>query len=299
MIRHLHVEPSSYCNASCPGCPRNGYGYPLKGFFKETNLSLSYFEDLFTKFTNINFITYCGNHGDPMMNPDIAGIVETANCSQNISTNGGIGRLETYKRLAKLNCEIIFGIDGLADTNHLYRQGVKWDNLINRVRTFVEAGGKAIWQFILFDHNKHQLYDARRLSEEMGFADFFYKDSGTDFMPVIGKDKKITHWILPANGSQQPYEFNVEDYLAMRERGDKTNLLYKAESIDCEHERGWMYINAEGELFPCCYQGFGHPDRPKYRLEDFPKLKASWSTDSCNQFCAESCGKNVTTRIDT
>ena len=299
MITNLHIEPSSFCNASCPGCPRNGYGYPLKGFFKETNLSLDYFQKLFKQFKDVQFITYCGNHGDPMMHPDIAKIVEMADCYQNISTNGSIGRLETYQRLAELNCEIIFGIDGLEDTNHLYRQGVIWQNMMKRAKTFIDAGGKAVWQFILFDHNKHQLDDAKKLSVDLGFTDFFYKDSGTDFMPVIGKDKKITHWILPANGSQQPYEFNVDQYLAMRQRGDTTNLLYKAESIDCEHERGWMYINAEGELFPCCYHGFGHPDRPKYTIADFYKLKATWSSNSCNQICAESCGKKVTSRIGT
>ena len=108
MITNLHIEPSSYCNASCPGCPRNGYGYPLKGFFKETNLHLDDFKELLKQFKDVRFITYCGNHGDPMMHPDIATIVQLADCYQNISTNGSIGRLETYKALAELNCEIIF-----------------------------------------------------------------------------------------------------------------------------------------------------------------------------------------------
>ena len=228
-----------------------------------------------------------------MMNPDIAKIVELANCYQNISTNGSIGRLETYKRLAELNCDIIFGIDGLKDTNHLYRQGVDWNKLMDRVKTFIGSGGKATWQFIPFAHNKHQVDEARALSKEMGFVNFLYKDTGRNFMPAISKDKKVTHWILPPDGSGQPYDFNVDAYLAMRERGDTTNLLYKVDSIDCEYERGWMYINAEGELFPCCYHGFGHPDRPKYTIDDFPKLKETWNTNSCNQLCAENCGKNV------
>jgi len=297
VITNLHIEPSSYCNASCPGCPRNGYGYPLKGFFKETNLHLDDFKELLKQFKGVRFITYCGNHGDPMMHPDIATIVQLADCYQNISTNGSIGRLETYKALAELNCEIIFGIDGLEDTNHLYRQGVIWSNLMQRVKTFIDAGGKATWQFIPFAHNVHQVDQARALSKQMGFTDFLYKDTGRNFMPAIGKDKKITHWILSADGSQQPYDFNVEEYLAMRQRGDTTNLLYKAETIDCEYEKGWMYVNAEGELFPCCYHGFGHPDRPKYTIKDFHKLKKTWSSNSCNQICAESCGKNVTSRI--
>lgn len=296
MITHLHIEPSSYCNASCPGCPRNGYGYPLQGLFKETNLSLGDCKKLFEKFPNIKFVTYCGNHGDPMMHPDISDIVEIAKGDQHISTNGSIGRLETYNKLARLGCVITFGIDGLEDTNHLYRQGVKWANLMERAKTFIKAGGRAKWQFILFEHNKHQLEQAKALSEQLGFDEFILRDTVRDHMPVIGKDKTISHWILPADGSGQPYHIDVDDYLKMRMTEYQTNLRYKVDEIDCEYERGWMYVNAEGELFPCCFQGFGHPDRPKYRIEDFSKLKATWQTDSCNQICAETCGKNVHTR---
>ena len=71
-----------------------------------------------------------------------------------------------YKQLARLNCTIVFGIDGLEDTNHLYRQGVKWNNLMDRVQTFISEGGKANWQFIPFEHNKHQIHDAKKLSEK-------------------------------------------------------------------------------------------------------------------------------------
>lgn len=293
MITNLHIEPSSYCNARCPGCPRNGYGYPLKGLFKETNLSLPYFKKLLAELPNIEFITYCGNHGDPMMHPDIAEIVSLGNTNQSISTNGSIGRLETYEKLAKLKCKIIFGIDGLEDTNHLYRQGVSWQKLMERVHTFIDAGGNATWQFILFDHNKHQLDQARSLSQELGFNQFFDTQAGRDYMPAIGQDKKISHWILPADGLHKPYDFDVNDYLERRMIEYQTNLSYKVDSIDCDYERGWMYVNAEGELFPCCYHGFGHPDRPKYTIDDFAKLKETWHTESCNQICAETCGKNV------
>ena len=46
IIEHLHIEASSYCNARCPGCPRNGYGYPLEGFFKEKNLGVEQLHQL-------------------------------------------------------------------------------------------------------------------------------------------------------------------------------------------------------------------------------------------------------------
>ena len=72
IIEHLHIEASSYCNARCPGCPRNGYGYPLEGFFKEKNLGVEQLHQLLNTYKDVRKILYCGNHGDPMMNPNIA-----------------------------------------------------------------------------------------------------------------------------------------------------------------------------------------------------------------------------------
>ena len=67
-VTKLHIEASSFCNARCPGCPRNAYGYPLEGFYKETHLKPEKLTELLQKFSDVQSILYCGNHGDPMMN---------------------------------------------------------------------------------------------------------------------------------------------------------------------------------------------------------------------------------------
>ena len=100
IIEHLHIEASSYCNARCPGCPRNGYGYPLEGFFKEKNLRLEQLHQLLDTYKDVTKILYCGNHGDPMMHPDIAEMSAMDNIEVEIATNGSIGKLDTYKQLA-------------------------------------------------------------------------------------------------------------------------------------------------------------------------------------------------------
>lgn len=292
MITHLHVEASSYCNARCPGCPRNACGYPLEGFYKETNLSLADWKRILSDFPDIKEINFCGNHGDAMMNPEIADMVELSKAECSIATNGSIGRLETYKRLAQLGTKITFGIDGLEDTNHLYRQGVKWHYLMDRVKHFIDNGGEAHWQFIPFKHNQHQIETAQRLSVELGFKNFYTTYAGRDNFPAIQLDKTISHWILPAHSDQEPdANFNVDEYIKMRYHPyDLKNPPLGAVEVDCGHLSGSVYINAEGEYFPCCYHGFGHVDRPKVYLENFGNLKESWSKE-CNEVCAFSCGK--------
>lgn len=289
-VTHLHIEASSYCNARCPGCPRNAYGYPLEGFYNQAHLKPEKLSEILKKFPNVKSVLYCGNHGDPMMNPDIVQLC-TNDKQISIATNGGIGKVDDYKRLAKTGAHIVFGIDGLEDTNHLYRQGVKWDNLMKRVATFISAGGQATWQFIRFKHNMSQVEQAESLSKEMGFVNFFAMDVGRNNMPAIQPDKSISHWILPPDADAKPQDFNVDAYLDMRYK--PVNLrppAYDSPKLSCEHLDGSVYVNSDGELFPCCYHGFGHVDRPKVYLKDFDKLQSTWKTKNCNQVCAESCG---------
>ena len=289
-VNHLHIEASSHCNARCPGCLRNGYGFPLEGFFKASNLATDQLREILKRFPEVTSINYCGNHGDPMMNPGIAEMCDLKGVTCSIATNGSIGKISTYEKIAQTGTKITFGIDGLSDTNHLYRQGVIWDNLMVRARAFIEAGGQATWQFIMFQHNMHQVQQAKRMSEIMGFKDFCTVDVGRNNMPAIQPDKTVSHWILPPDMNARPTEFDVEAYLEMRYNPvDFTSSTQESIKISCEHLDGSVYVNSEGEFFPCCYHGFGHVDRPKVYLEEFEQLKSTWKTKNCNQVCAESC----------
>lgn len=293
IIEHLHIEASSYCNARCPGCPRNGYGYPLEGFFKEKNLRLEQLHQLLDTYKDVTKILYCGNHGDPMMHPDIAEMSAMDNIKVEIATNGSIGKLDTYKQLAtQKGTRIIFGIDGLEDTNHLYRQGVNWHKLISRVKTFTEAGGDAEWQFIRFQHNMHQEKQARELSHSLGFNNFVVRDEARNNMPAIQTDKSISHWILPPDKDAKPREFDVAEYLKMRyEPYDLPEETYKITKMQCDTlVNKSLYVDSSGEVYPCCYHGFGHVDRPKVHIEGFEELRKTWKTNKCNKVCAETCG---------
>ena len=291
-VNCLHIEASSYCNAHCPGCPRNGYGYPIKGLFAQTHLDLHRYQQILTQFDSVKHISFCGNHGDPMMHPDIAKLCENTQIQYEIHTNGSIGRLETYVRLAELNVKLIFGIDGLKNTNHLYRQGVHWDNVMTRLKTFVDAGGHAKWKFIKFQHNMDQVDQAEKLSREIGCKEFEAFESGRNNMPAIDINKKMSHWILPPHSNAEPFDkiIDVKDYLDARQNSTTYETDVTFDTISCEHLQGMVYVDSNGDLFPCCYHAFGHPDRPKVYLEQFKSLQSTWQSKSCNPICAESCG---------
>ena len=294
-MKILHVEASTYCNARCPLCPRSLYGYKVEGVWPEVHLSVDKFKECLVKFPEREYVYFNGHLGDPMMNPKIVELALLTGCQTSVTTNGSIGTKETWQSLAKNKVEGIFSIDGLEDTNHIYRQDVQWDKIMDRVKWFIDAGGHATWKWIPFKHNIHQKEETEKLSKQLGFKKFFAEDQGRSFGPALDKEgKKITHWILPPDGSGQPHPYDIS---AGIQRYKETHQNFQVEpklyNIQCEYLlRKDTYINAKGEIGPCCYHGYDMPGRPFVKVEDHPKLMATWKTKNCNPVCAMSCGKN-------
>jgi len=293
-MKILHVEASTYCNARCPLCPRSLYGYKVEGVYPEVHLSVQKFKEALERFPNREYVYFNGHLGDPMMNPNIVKLVELTKCRTSLTTNGSIGTRESGEALAKLGIEVRFSIDGLEDTNHLYRQDVQWDKIMDRVKWFIDAGGHAIWKWIPFDHNKHQEDETRSLAMSLGFKRFDVEDHGRSYGPALDRQGNISHWILPRDGSMQAEKYDVP---AGIERYKQTHQNFHVEEkiydIKCEHLMFEdTYINAKGEVSPCCYHGYDMPGRPLVLLEDHPKLMETWKTKKCNPVCANTCGNS-------
>ena len=138
----------------------------------------------------------------------------------------------------------------------------------------------------------HQVEEARQLSKTLGFVSFDTVDDARNYGPALDKESNITHWILPHNKPLEPKPYDVP---AGIERYKQTHANFipeeKVYNINCEHEQDEsVFIDAQGRIAPCCYQGFDLPDVPFIELEDFSKLKETWVTKKCNSVCAMSCG---------
>jgi len=292
-MKLIHVEASTYCNARCPLCPRSLYGLKIEGVYPEVHLTLDRFKKCLQQYPDREYVYFNGNLGDPMMNPAILDLASVTNCKTGVTTNGSIGSEHTWKRMAEIGVEVTFSIDGMADTNHIYRQDVEWEKVMQRVKWFITTGGTAKWKFVVFKHNAHQRIQAEKLANDLGFQEFSTEDHGRNFGPALDKQGNITHWILPEDGSREPEHYDVK---AGVERYKKTHYNFKLDKkkyeIDCEHERdASVYIDAHGRIAPCCYQGFDLPELPFRNISEFAKLKATWHTTSCDPVCAQSCNK--------
>ena len=147
-IQHLHMEFSSLCNARCPLCPRNLYGYPYNRGYEETSLTL----DLIRKSFDPNFIKQLkmilinGNFGDFTSNLESLDIIkhfkeQKHDLKIQISTNGSARNKDFWSELGTITkVKTEFCLDGLEDTHHLYRQDTDFNKIIQNAQAYIASG---------------------------------------------------------------------------------------------------------------------------------------------------------------
>jgi hypothetical protein len=60
---------------------------------------------------------------------------------------------------------INFDLDGLRDTHHIYRINTEFDKVLENAQAVIELLRPQVhWKYIVFEHNKHQVEEARRSS---------------------------------------------------------------------------------------------------------------------------------------
>jgi MoaA/NifB/PqqE/SkfB family radical SAM enzyme len=179
-INSINAELSNYCNADCPMCAR----YFIDGVLNKERVNsihttLNFLKDRIGEklVRQLNRFTSCGNLGDGSMNPECLEIYQwlrqtNKNINLTLHTNGGARNSDFWRELAKIGVYVTFAIDGLEDTNHIYRVNVRWNKVIENSTAFIEAGGETEWQYIAFKHNEHQIDKAREFALSMGFSRF-------------------------------------------------------------------------------------------------------------------------------
>jgi len=272
-LREVHIELTSRCNASCPQCPRNLSGGEVNPALPMAELTLEDTARLLPAalVKQLRKVYACGNYGDPMVAKDVLPIFqrlrrENATMELGMFTNGS-GRTEAFwAELAKVVTYVRFSIDGLEDTNHLYRRGTQWPRIMESVRAFIAAGGRAEWDFIVFKHNEHQIEEARALANELGFKRFFVKKTSRFFAKGSASSEKQVKDRdgNPAYVIQAPDNplYRNEAVVRLTQVGENASFSdYQAETvITCKataHKR--IYVSAEGLVFPCCWTGALYP----------------------------------------
>ena len=290
-INSINAELTNYCNAACPMCAR----YFLDGkaqdkIINNAHTSLEFFAEKIplTVIKRLERFRSCGNLGDGAMAPESLQIFQyvrkhNRKVELQLHSNGGLRSKEFWQELAKLNVHVTFAIDGLQDTNHLYRRNVKWERLMANVDAFISAGGKASWDMLVFKHNEHQIEDCKTLSKKLGFLDFQSKnssrwadyDSDGNWMDVdsikvddyeIEKSSAVKIDKIGSGGNSERLNINKDDF--------KTKKI-KCGSFDRYIE---LYIAANGDVSPCCWLGDLKLHESKNIIKDYDAVNLNYTS---------------------
>jgi MoaA/NifB/PqqE/SkfB family radical SAM enzyme len=288
-LRIIHLELTHRCNAACPMCARNVNGGAVNPDMPLSELSLADVKAILLPelIGRLKRIYACGNYGDPMVARDCIEVFRYLRehgpqLNLCLHSNGSARRPEWWRELAGIMKQgphyLRFGIDGLEDTNHLYRRGTDWKTVMRSAEAFIEAGGRAEWDFLVFRHNEHQVEEARKLAEDMGFQAFFVRKTGrfldageletSDRFEVLDKKGSFEYFLeQPINPNHQNPAFgNLE--VVKKRYGEYQTYLDKVD-IDCKvaGPKRKMYLSAQGYALPCCWLGavFSESSTPERR----------------------------------
>lgn len=232
-IEWLDIELTSFCNIECKGCFRVISKHSDKILNREY-ITIDTIRERFQRdqFPNIKIVNFCGSVDEPTTHPQFFDIIRHFadwNAHINIATNGSLRTTKWWTELAGIlppSHAVTWGIDGSDELSEVYRQGSNFTKVEQNYRAFNAAGGRSNWQFIVFEHNEHQLEEAKAKATDEGFKSFktiISHRKDTKGNVKAAKTEKID------NAPEIPY-------------------------ISCKYgNQKRIFINHRGNVIPCCH----------------------------------------------
>ncbi len=284
-IKEIQVDHTTRCNLFCGQCARTENGWSLEPRNMNIDLTLADYRLLLEPFpeNKIN-VFHCGNYGDALASPTFD---ETFNftLSKNplkvtVSTNGTLRTPSWWAKFAETGGErlrVTFAIDGLEDTNAIYRDGANWNRIMQNVTAFIGAGGHARWDFIEFEHNYHQIAEAEELATKLGFEKFNTKYTAR--FATLGKKTEVNF----KGGVLKDCESNVnqKDFKEIKNLYGSFDDYVQRTPIACKtRAEKKVFVDMHMRLWPCCW--FGAPlyfKQVNKQKADFEHLEQTYGAD--------------------
>jgi MoaA/NifB/PqqE/SkfB family radical SAM enzyme len=270
--KRIQFEISSMCNALCLGCVRtdsSNFNHSKITIPNKKMISLDTFKKVVSSsiMKNIDEIEFCGSIDEPLMHPNFIDMIRSAadinpNIKMVIHTNGSLRSTRDWEILASIlqrfnKHQVLFSLDGLESTHSIYRQNTDFNTILKNAQAFISSGGYAVWQFLVFPWNKHQINMAKILSEEYKFSEFHLRhdrsistELGLKQIFIRKRNNKITEISQSSTVDEMIKSFNNVDDL----------------KINCNNKnKGMYFVNYDSRLWPCCFisNGFLSPSKEK------------------------------------
>lgn len=275
------IEINNICNLRCPECAL-GKGQITR---EKGNLSFEKFKIIADKIKPYSKTTYLMIWGEPFLNKDLIKIIKYASYFSEtiISTNGMFLIEGTAIQLINSGLRtIIFSIDGTTqDTYQKYRIGGNLSTVMESLTMLNEMNKeygnkiKIIPQFIVFEHNQHQIEEFKRICHFLRLKPSFKA-------PYISKDSSLRVSSFPK------YSRKTTGTCA-----ELQNTMKK-----CPDVRTACTVLLDGAVVPCCYDynginSFGNmydQSVPEiWNNKRFVDFRKGVLSGNANYFCLNNC----------
>jgi MoaA/NifB/PqqE/SkfB family radical SAM enzyme len=276
----LMVDPANACQLGCPGCIHTtNESYRARFDWPRKTLSLETYRAFLDRFGPFAFSVALYNYGEPLLNKQFAEIVRSSKAyllHTFTSTNLSMP-IDSAESIVESGLDYMtLSIDGA--TQPVYeRYRRKGDlalvlenarKLAAAKRALGSATPRLVWQFLTFEHNYHELGEARRLAAEIGVNEFsvatpFGVDSDDPSIRPVRSPDEGTHAVrvdqindhrIPLNRTHERADIIQEAFrkswqMRLEETGPDSAAPHS-------HTCKWLYFNltmdGAARMMPCC-----------------------------------------------
>ena len=237
-IKHLWLEVTNRCNAKCVFCGRQWALPPV-------DMTLEFFKSIIDQF-NKPVVVQTQGFGEPLLWPHIVEAVEYANSKGHHTvfyTNGSMLTRDLSQRLLDARLDrIIFSIDAHTKERYEYfRQGLKWDKLLENVKMFKWLRDRKTGRPRKFWHHDAVRFNSTLITVRMCET----IENMPDLQDIIKFwDERVdivTH--APEVDIPSPHELRARPYVDYQR-------------MDCKFPYEYLSVKSNGDVVICCRDWF-------------------------------------------
>jgi radical SAM protein with 4Fe4S-binding SPASM domain len=238
----VSIETSAICNLKCPECPTGNKSLKRK----QGLMTYSDFEEIIYQIKKYAIYVNLSLQGEPFLNKELLKMIQLAdknNIISSLSTNGHFLNYDTALEIIDSGLKrLIVSLDGTdQETYEKYRKGGSFDSVIDGIKILSSTKAKKqvkypeiVLQFIVFNHNEHQLNKIKELGKNLGVNKVELKSA------QINNPEEIN--LIP----------NINKFSRYTVKNNKLELKSHQKNR-CFRIWETMVITWDGTIIPCCF----------------------------------------------
>ncbi len=269
----ISFEPTTSCNLRCPECPSG-----LRAFTRPTGmLENSFFRKTIDEMHRELLYLIFYFQGEPYLNPAFLDMVKYASGKKiytATSTNAHYLTEANARKTVESGLDrLIISIDGTTqEVYQQYRVGGKLDKVLEGARNIVTWKKKlnskkpfVVFQFLVVKPNEHQMDDVKKLAEEIGVDDVWYKTA------QVYDYKNDPNGLIPGIDRYSRYKKNEKG--EWQPKNKLANHCWKLWHANV--------ITWDGLVVPCCFD-----KDAQHQLGDLGKqsFREVWDNEQYREF---------------